>query len=622
MTNGLKKGFVLLFTPTLFLGMTLCASASELRLPAGVKTIGEEAFRGDGSLDRVILPEGLETIDAFAFHQSGVTQVSFPGTLKTIGIQAFDDCDRLAQVFIPDGVESIGDYAFFSCDALSYVSIPASVGSIGVNAFSCCSGDIVLSVEKNSYAEQYAVDNYISYVIDTSSDYMYTVLSDDTVRIDGYVGPDDAVDVVIPRYIEGKRVTEIGDMAFYEKNRLSGSLTIPDSVTSIGIGAFYDCSGFTGSLAIPSGVTSIGDNAFSGCSGFSGSLTIPDGVTGIGECAFVDCTGFTGSLTNPDSVTDIAAGLFTNCSGFTGSLILPSGVTGIGAWAFAGCSGLTGDLTLPSGVTGIGEYAFFNCSSFTGSLALPSGVTGVGDHAFYCCSGFNGSLTIPDSVTGIGDYAFYGCSGFTGSLAIPSGVTSIGPDTFDGCTGLEKVNVRVIGPDGTLTTVERTAVYCLPGSYSWSWAENDADFEPVEWDGVSRPGGASGSVYLNVWLQKGDGEDQYADEAAALAYGVQEYPGYDSYRLEEIYRWDVTVNEYDEDGGLLGYIGGYYWVDPAEYGNDRDAFEAAVLAEFEAQYPGKILRCDDFEEALRGWKLLGKILCATRQTQGQAQRRS
>ena len=110
---------------------------------------------------------------------------------------------------------------------------------------------------------------------------------------------------------------------------------------------------------------------------------------------------------------------------------------------------------------------------------------------------------------------------------------------------------------------------------------------------------------LNYWMQKGDAEGQFADEEAALAFGKEEYPGYDDYKLEELYRWDVNVNEYDEDGNWLGYVGGKYWADPAEYGDDPEAFLDAVLAKFEAENPGKILKCEGFSEELRAWKLLG-----------------
>ncbi|MBR4502419.1 MAG: hypothetical protein IKP22_11130 [Clostridia bacterium] len=122
---------------------------------------------------------------------------------------------------------------------------------------------------------------------------------------------------------------------------------------------------------------------------------------------------------------------------------------------------------------------------------------------------------------------------------------------------------------------------------------------------IGGPYSSSDGEYLNWWMQKGEEEGQFADEEAALAFGAEEYPGYDSYKLEEIYRWDVNVNEYDADGNWVGYIGGYYWADPADYGYDQAAFEAAALAEYQAMYPDKILRCNDFASVLRAWKLLG-----------------
>ena len=229
-------------------------------------------------------------------------------------------------------------------------------------------------------------------------------------------------------------VTAIGDYAFRDCSKLTGSLTIPSGVTTIGATAFYGCSGFNGTLTIPDGVTSIGAYAFHGCSGFKGTLTIPDSVTSIGDVAFFECSGFTGSLSIPSGATTIAHNAFVRCSGFS-SLNIPNGVTSIGAYAFNGCSGFTGTLTIPDSVTSIGAYAFYGCSGFTGSLTIPEGVTSIMDRAFNGCSGFAGDLTIPNSVTSIGDYAFNGCSSFTGSLTIPEGVTSIKESAFQGCSG-------------------------------------------------------------------------------------------------------------------------------------------------------------------------------------------
>ena len=253
----------------------------------------------------------------------------------------------------------------------------------------------------------------------------------------------------------GNSVTYIGAKAFEGCSRLSGTLTIGNSVTVIEDNAFGDCSGFTGSLTIPNSVTSIGEYAFYRCSGFTGSLTIPNSVTSIGEHAFYGCSGFIGSLTIPNSVTTIGQDAFCHCSGFTGSLTIGNSVTTIERDVFSGCSGFTGSLTIPNSVTFIGEYAFYGCSGFTGSLIIPNSVTSIGEHAFYGCSGFTGSLTIPNSVTSIVEQAFYGCSGFTGSLTIPNSVTSIGVQAFYGCSGF----TGSLTIPNSVTTIEREVFY-------------------------------------------------------------------------------------------------------------------------------------------------------------------
>lgn len=63
----------------------------------------------------------------------------FPVT--TIGERAFQNCSQLRSVLIPDSVESIAGNAFDGCD------------------------DIVIYCAKNSYAEQYATDNGIPFVL-------------------------------------------------------------------------------------------------------------------------------------------------------------------------------------------------------------------------------------------------------------------------------------------------------------------------------------------------------------------------------------------------------------------------------------------------------------------------
>ena len=301
----------------------------------------------------ITLPDGFTAYDG--------TEV----TEYAIYDYAFYSCDGLTSVTIPDSVTSIGSYAFYGCSGLTSVIIPDSVTSIGNSAFDGCTGLTSITIPDS-------------------------VTSIGSYAFEGCTG---LTSITIP-----DSVTSIGNSAFDGCTGLT-SITIPDSVTIIGDSAFYGCSGLT-SVIIPDSVTSIGSSAFYGCSGLT-SVTIPDSVTSIGDYAFLSCSGLT-SITIPDSVTIIGDSAFYGCSGLT-SITIGNSVTSIGSAAFYGCSGLT-SVIIPDSVTSIGSSAFCGCSGLT-SVIIPDSVTSIGNVAFYDCSGLT-SVIIPDSVTSIGNSAF------------------------------------------------------------------------------------------------------------------------------------------------------------------------------------------------------------------------
>jgi hypothetical protein len=81
-------------------------------LPETLETIGESAFLQCGSLQQIDFPENLKTIGEFAFSRcTSLQQIDFPENLKTIGQMAFSDCN-LHTVSLPQKLESCGDYPF------------------------------------------------------------------------------------------------------------------------------------------------------------------------------------------------------------------------------------------------------------------------------------------------------------------------------------------------------------------------------------------------------------------------------------------------------------------------------------------------------------------------------
>ena len=392
-----------------------CSGLTSVIIPNSVTSIGYSAFYGCSSLTSITIPDSVTSIGEYAFYNTawynnqpdglvyaGKVAYKYKGTMSsntsivlkegTLGIanyafnSAFSGCTGLTSVTIPDSVTSIGSAAFKGCTGLTSVTIPDSVTSIGSYAFSDC----------DKLQDIYITDIAAWCNISGLDDLMYSGTSNKNL----YINNELATSITIPN-----GVTAIPSYAFCGCTGLT-SVTIPDSVTSIGSAAFADCTGLT-SVIIGNSVTRIGDYVFYGCNGLT-SVTIPDSVTSIGYQAFCNCSGLT-SVIIPNSVTSIGHYAFYGCSGLT-SVIIPNSVTSIGYSAFSGCTGLT-SITIPDSVTSIGNLAFSECTGLT-SIVIPNGVTSIGNSAFYDCTELT-SVTIGENVKNIPSYAFSGCTRLT-----------------------------------------------------------------------------------------------------------------------------------------------------------------------------------------------------------------
>ena len=77
----------------------------------------------------------------YAFYGcSGLTSLTLPSGVTSIGYRAFEGCSGLTSLTIPSGVTEIGSSAFYGCSGLTSLTIPSGVTSIGKWAFYGCSG--------------------------------------------------------------------------------------------------------------------------------------------------------------------------------------------------------------------------------------------------------------------------------------------------------------------------------------------------------------------------------------------------------------------------------------------------------------------------------------------------
>ncbi len=112
------------------------------------------------------IPQKVNSLGLSAFQEcSSLESVKMKSSyINVISAQAFYKCASLTEVVLPDDLQSINKLAFADCTSLSEIIISKSVTSIDSTAFNN-DENLVIKCYKDSYAEQYAKDNGISYEI-------------------------------------------------------------------------------------------------------------------------------------------------------------------------------------------------------------------------------------------------------------------------------------------------------------------------------------------------------------------------------------------------------------------------------------------------------------------------
>ena len=124
-----------------------CTSLTSIEIPASLKTIASDTFRGCSSLKKVTFEKGsrLEIIGLFAFKDcTSLTSIEIPANVEMINSFAFENCISLKNVTFEkeSKLKTLSGYyggnsAFLSCTALTTVDMSActQVTEIGANTF-------------------------------------------------------------------------------------------------------------------------------------------------------------------------------------------------------------------------------------------------------------------------------------------------------------------------------------------------------------------------------------------------------------------------------------------------------------------------------------------------------
>ncbi len=390
---------------------------------------------------KIYLPSELNSYPVMSISGAfygcrNITEVILPDGVQTIGNNTFRYCSSLEKVFIPCTVTSIGDGAFYDCTALKTVEYDGTeadratitVGSDNeylTNAtWNCAEAGCIHDFGDDNLCDLCGADTY-------AGAYTYTVENGEATLTG--VNGDIAGNIVLPATLGGYPVTAIGSDAFYCRDQIT-SVVIPYGVTTIGDAAFYYC-GALAEVNLPDSVTNIGNNVFCWCTSLT-EITLPPCVTSIKNGTFTQCTALS-QVYVYDALLIIEDYAFENCVSLEKMTVLTAdGGSEDGSSSSDGPESMTVLVEIPYGVTRIGGNAFSGCTSIT-AVSLPDTLTSIGSLAFFGCTSLK-TVTIPASLTVIEGGMFAGCATLA-VVRLPQSITTVWQSAFADCAMLKQV---------------------------------------------------------------------------------------------------------------------------------------------------------------------------------------
>ncbi len=110
-----------------------CKFLEEINFPKSLKSIAWSAFSSCDSLTNIIMDCPELELSKWQFNCSEIKSATLK--VKSIGEYSFANCSKLEKVILNEGLESIESSAFLNCNNLKNIQFPSSLKYIGQEAF-------------------------------------------------------------------------------------------------------------------------------------------------------------------------------------------------------------------------------------------------------------------------------------------------------------------------------------------------------------------------------------------------------------------------------------------------------------------------------------------------------
>ncbi len=115
-----------------------CTALREVVLSPRLQDIGARAFQGCSVLEHLDLPPSLRTLQPYSLAETGLTSITIPGKTVEVPHHLLADCPSLQSVVVEEGVKKIGEGAFANCVSLRQVTLPPNLRKIEKDVFRDC----------------------------------------------------------------------------------------------------------------------------------------------------------------------------------------------------------------------------------------------------------------------------------------------------------------------------------------------------------------------------------------------------------------------------------------------------------------------------------------------------